>query len=198
MDDWYPVPFVAPISELISGLTNSPKTAFTAHPACGIATYLFLQKDRTPIPITRFVNVEGLMEDMWKLSKKAKESRVKFVPKLKALSLLKKHFVAKNAPEGMGLSEFLRMLSGMFKTADKKEVAKFAWRMMYVGGMHFQDSYNYDIERVKRCSIHYATPDGRVIPFCAYNSGPTFRNEVEKKFSVPLDEWRKKHGDEYT
>src|SRR2546428_13587995 len=61
---------------------------------------------------------------------------------------------------------------------------------MDVGGMHFQDNYNNDIERVKRCVIHYATPDGKVIPFCAYNTGPNFREEIEKKFAVPIEEWR--------
>jgi uncharacterized radical SAM superfamily Fe-S cluster-containing enzyme len=29
-----------------------------------------------------------------------------------------------------------------------------------VAGMHFMDSYNYDIERVRRCVIHYAAPNG--------------------------------------
>jgi uncharacterized radical SAM superfamily Fe-S cluster-containing enzyme len=52
--------------------------------------------------------------------------------------------------------------------------------------------------QVKRCAIHYTTPDGRIIPFCAYNGGPTYRTEIEKKFSVPLAEWRKRHGEEYT
>jgi uncharacterized radical SAM superfamily Fe-S cluster-containing enzyme len=55
--------------------------------------------------------------------------------------------------------------------------------------MHFQDSYNYDIERVKRCCIHYVVPDGRIIPFCAYNSGPTYRTQIESKFSTPVKEW---------
>jgi uncharacterized radical SAM superfamily Fe-S cluster-containing enzyme len=53
--------------------------------------------------------------------------------------------------------------------------------------MHFMDSYNYDVERVKRCVIHYSAPDGMIYPFCAYNSGPVFRERVEKQFSVPLD-----------
>src|SRR5256885_16512503 len=61
---------------------------------------------------------------------------------------------------------------------------------MYVCGMHLQYNYNYDIERVKRFVIHYATPDGKVIPFCAYNTGPNFREEIEKKFAVPIEEWR--------
>src|SRR5206468_3781124 len=34
-DDWYPVPFVSPISELVSVLTDTAKPSFTSHPACG-------------------------------------------------------------------------------------------------------------------------------------------------------------------
>jgi uncharacterized membrane protein YfcA len=56
-----------------------------------------------------------------------------------------------------------------------------------LGGMHFMDSYNYDVERVKRCVIHYAAPNGRIYPFCAYNSGPVFREQVERECSVPLE-----------
>jgi hypothetical protein len=53
--------------------------------------------------------------------------------------------------------------------------------------MHFMDAYNYDINRVKRCVIHYTAPNGLVYPFCTYNSGPCFREKIEKQFSVPLD-----------
>ena len=31
----------------------------------------------------------------------------------------------------------------------------------------------------------------RVIPFCSYNSGPIYRTEVEKKFSIPIPDWQK-------
>ncbi len=195
VDDWYPVPFVAPISELVSILTDSPKTSFTSHPGCGLATYLFLEKDKAPTPITRFVDIEGLMEDMWELSQRARDSKIKFVSKIKALNLLRRHFDEDNAPSGMGLRTFLKTLGTMFKEGNKKGAAEFSWRMMYVGGMHFQDNYNYDIERVKRCVIHYASPDGRIIPFCAYNTGPVFRNEVEKKFAIPLREWGRRHAE---
>src|SRR5439155_17686649 len=56
------------ISELVSVLTGSPKTVFTSHPACGLASYMFLENGRDPVPITRFIDVEGLMEDMWILA----------------------------------------------------------------------------------------------------------------------------------
>jgi uncharacterized radical SAM superfamily Fe-S cluster-containing enzyme len=193
-DDWYPVPFVAPISELVSALTGSPKTVFTSHPACGLASYMFLENGRDPVPITRFIDVEGLMEDMWILAQETRDKKIKFTSKIKALSLLKKHFKKDEAPADMGLGKMLKILNRMFTKGDKKGAAEFSWSTMYVGGMHFQDNYNYDIERVKRCVIHYATPDGKVIPFCAYNTGPNFREEVEKKFAVPIEEWRKRHA----
>ena len=62
----------------------------------------------------------------------------------------------------------------------------FTYRTLMLAGMHFMDHYNYDVERVKRCVIHYAAPDGLVYPFCAYNSGPTFREKIEKRFSIPM------------
>lgn len=38
-----------------------------------------------------------------------------------------------------------------------------------ISGMAFQDAWNFDIERVKDCCIHEVTPQGKLIPFCAYN-----------------------------
>ncbi len=38
-----------------------------------------------------------------------------------------------------------------------------------VSGMAFQDAWTLDIERLKDCCIHVVHPDGRLIPFCAYN-----------------------------
>jgi uncharacterized radical SAM superfamily Fe-S cluster-containing enzyme len=38
-----------------------------------------------------------------------------------------------------------------------------------ISGMAFQDAWNFDIERVKECCIHVVSPQGKLIPFCAYN-----------------------------
>ena len=62
-----------------------------------------------------------------------------------------------------------------------------------LAGMHFMDSYNYDVERVKRCVIHYAAPNGLIYPFCAYNSGPVFREKIEKQFSIPIETKEEMH-----
>jgi uncharacterized radical SAM superfamily Fe-S cluster-containing enzyme len=39
----------------------------------------------------------------------------------------------------------------------------------FISGMAFQDAWNLDLERLRDCCIHVAAPDGRLIPFCAYN-----------------------------
>jgi 7,8-dihydro-6-hydroxymethylpterin dimethyltransferase len=38
-----------------------------------------------------------------------------------------------------------------------------------ISGMAFQDVWNLDLERLQGCCIHTLAPDGRLIPFCAYN-----------------------------
>jgi uncharacterized radical SAM superfamily Fe-S cluster-containing enzyme len=60
-----------------------------------------------------------------------------------------------------------------------------------LSAMHFMDPYNFDLERIQRCVIHYAVPDGRIIPFCTMNS--IHRPAVEKELGIPLKEWKNKH-----
>jgi uncharacterized radical SAM superfamily Fe-S cluster-containing enzyme len=47
---------------------------------------------------------------------------------------------------------------------------------LMISAMHFQDAYNFDLNRVQRCLVHYGVIDPNVpskileIPFCAYNT----------------------------
>ncbi len=52
----------------------------------------------------------------------------------------------------------------------------------------FQDVWNIELERIKECCVHAVTPDGRLIPFCAFNvsdiHGRTlYRQDIFSKFS---------------
>lgn len=38
-----------------------------------------------------------------------------------------------------------------------------------ISGMAFQDVWNVDIDRLRNCCIHVVSPEGKLIPFCAYN-----------------------------
>jgi hypothetical protein len=51
---------------------------------------------------------------------------------------------------------------------------------------------------VKRCIIHYSAPNGLIYPFCTYNSGPVYREKVEKKFAMSMDQWKTQGAVNYT
>ena len=56
-----------------------------------------------------------------------------------------------------------------------------------VSGMAFQDAWTLDLDRLRDCYIHNASPDGRLIPFCAYNltdrhGRSLYRNAESKVF----------------
>jgi len=33
----------------------------------------------------------------------------------------------------------------------------------------FMDEHTFEMERIRKCCTHYALPDGRLMPACAYN-----------------------------
>ena len=77
-----------------------------------------------------------------------------------------------------------KMIYNVLIKGDFNSTAEFHRNTLFIGVMHFQDAYNFDVERVSRCGIHYALPDGRVVPFCSYNT--IYRDEFEKEHSSPL------------
>jgi len=42
-------------------------------------------------------------------------------------------------------------------------------RSLGISAMAFQDCDTFDFDRTKECPLHTLHPDGRLIPFCAYN-----------------------------
>jgi hypothetical protein len=50
----------------------------------------------------------------------------------------------------------------------------------------FQDPYTLNVRQLMKCCVEEITPDGRLIPFCAYNSAG-YREEVRAAMSgVPV------------
>ena len=61
-------------------------------------------------------------------------------------------------------------------------------RNLMISSMHFQDAYNFDLDRVCRCLVHYGVidPDDpskvREVPFCAMNT--LHRPIIERKLAI--------------
>uniref|UniRef100_B8DJZ8 Radical SAM domain protein n=1 Tax=Nitratidesulfovibrio vulgaris (strain DSM 19637 / Miyazaki F) TaxID=883 RepID=B8DJZ8_NITV9 len=61
---------------------------------------------------------------------------------------------------------------GVLATPPRDDFERFlarAGRRFSVSGMAFQDAWTLDAERLRGCCIHVAAPDGRMVPFCAWN-----------------------------
>ncbi len=181
-EDWFPLSAAVPLIRYAGALTGATLVNHTCHPHCGLMTLLFVGQDRQAVPITRFLDLYGLLKDIEALAARTRRSRIKVLSKARALQALQRYFLANRAPEGLTFLRFLQTLDGF---GDKKyswdhRYTGYTYKTFYVTGMHFMDAYNYDLERVTRCGVHYSAPDGRMYPFCTYNSGPTYRNRVEE------------------
>jgi uncharacterized radical SAM superfamily Fe-S cluster-containing enzyme len=165
-DDFYPVPFVAPVSNFIAMEFGVLQPSYTVHPCCGAGTYVYSIEGRM-IPITRFVDVEAFMEFVKELVENYDGTRLGRL-NIKARLLLEMHkFIdGSKVPGNPNLS---KLVLKVFRDMTWESLAEFANNSLFLGIMHFQDLYNIDLERLERCGIHYVLPDGSVIPFCAHN-----------------------------
>ncbi len=184
--DFYPVPFVHPITRFVEAMTCQPQYELGSHFACGAATYVFTDGNRV-VPVTRFVDVEGLFEYMNESADELEKGKNKVVVGGKMLLKIGK-FVDKNKqPAGLNLTSLL--FNALVKH-DYDALGKLHERSMLIGMMHFMDQYNYDVERVQRCCIHYALPDGRIVPFCTFNVLPEiYRDKAQEQYSESWREW---------
>lgn len=196
--DWYPTACTSPFSHFISALRGDQTTTLTCHPHCSLGTYLFVDpQTKMSVPITRFVDVEGILRAFDELAQRTRKRRFKTLKKISAVNEIRKFFRKESAPPGLTFKKFIQTLEGMIdkKLGRGSRDGHYTYKTLLVAGMHFQDVYNYQIDRVQRCVIHYSAPDGKIYPFCAYNSGPCFREKIEREFSIPVEEYRSLHGD---
>ena len=177
--DFYPVPIVVPVSKAVGAIKDKHYIEFTTHPHCGMATFVFIENGKIT-PITRYGNIEKFVATLQSVyNDAAKGSKNK--AKLRLIG----------ASRHIKFSFLRKYVLKVLLNGDYKSLGDFARSAVLISSMHFMDPYNYDIERVQRCVIHYAVPDGRIIPFCTMNS--IHRVDVEKKFGIPIKEWQSKH-----
>ena len=167
---------------------DSAKVTLNCHEHCGIATYVFREKTEGDgkdklIPITDFIDVEDLFNKAKEYNEKLKNgkfgSRKRVIAGLTAN--LAKMVHPSKTPKDL---DIVKILVNVFAKGDYDALGDFSKDSMLISCMHFMDPFNFDEDRVKKCVIHYATPDGRIIPFCTMNS--MYRESVEQKFAQPL------------
>lgn len=174
--DFRPVPSVIPVSRAVGALKGKRYVEFSTAPWCGVATFMIQRDDKSWLPITRLADVDRFFQAMLKAAEDAEKGR-RFSAKMRILASLR--YVK---------TGFIReVLWPVLRDGSYDALGGFMRRILMIGCMHFMDPYNFDLQRVQRCTIHYGLPDGTIRPFCSYNT--LHRRSVEAEFSISYEEW---------
>ncbi|HME19074.1 MAG TPA: radical SAM protein, partial [Nitrososphaerales archaeon] len=163
------------------------------HFVCGAATYVFSDSERKRmVPLPEFVDIDGLMEYLEEKQEEIQSGSNRYVVASKVLAKIQSFVTKEKQPHGLS---FAKLVTDALIRHDYQAIGQFHQKSMLLGLMHFQDKFNYDVERVQRCDIHYLTPDQRIIPFCAFNVVPEwYRDRIQQKYGVPVEQWEQKTG----
>jgi uncharacterized radical SAM superfamily Fe-S cluster-containing enzyme len=214
--NWLGLGATQPFSRISEALSGEPAFFVSCHPDCGGGGYLFVNPENPNEvkALTEFFDLREALIDLQHLAEKlAKRNEkwwyralknlgfaktMKLMGGARALRILKKHFNAAKAPTGLTFRRLLGVMDGYKDTEHGRKPdaeRKVSYRTVFVAGMHFQDVYNYDTERVRRCVIHQSGIDGKMYPFCTYNSGPYYREKVEERMQTTNNDDYKESGD---
>jgi len=197
MRDWYPLSASGPFSDLkdLLGGLESEWGAFKCgcHPNCGIGTLMLVEPTtKKAVTVPSILDVDRLLSDIKSVTD---SGRTKTWTALQmGLSVLR-NLRPEGIPAGLSPWKVAQIMDGhtggrLGFSAKKRD----SWRVLFIGGMWFQDLFNYDFRRTEMCIIPYATQMGE-ISFCAYNTGVGWRKIIEEMFqTASLAEWYKKNG----
>jgi 7,8-dihydro-6-hydroxymethylpterin dimethyltransferase len=138
-------------------------------PTCRSATYaLYDGEDLVPLP--RLVDVDDYLDYVTNRA----------VPDLEIRAALEGLFSASAAGGTERTGERLECVAcGVGLPAELQQVAAQGFMVVV---QDFQDPYTLDVRKLRKCCVAEIVPDGRLIPFCAYNS-VGYREQVRAQLS---------------
>ncbi len=144
-------------------------------PTCRSMSYALVDDDGI-VPFTRLVEIEQYLDYVSN----------RFFPDTAVREAFERMFSSSAAPGAEGLLRACRSCGldpGAFA-----ELLDDPWRKLFVVVVQdFQDPYTLNVRQLMKCCVEEITPDGRLIPFCAYNS-VGYREQVRAQLSgVPVE-----------
>ena len=178
--DLFPMSVMTSPIKIMRQFMQKPWPLFSCSPQCGIVNWVYVSPNGKMYPINRFVNFDRFFRTIRKTAENA-ESKGKigllaplFMGAMISMNML---LVTKE----VGTFTLIKSILSMHMDPSYKSLGKIRRRIFLLGCMAFMDSYNFDVNRVRRCVVHYITPDKKIIPFCAYNN--VHRVEIEKDYT---------------
>jgi uncharacterized radical SAM superfamily Fe-S cluster-containing enzyme len=176
--DLFPLSVMTSPIMVMSKFMKKPWPLFSCSPQCGLVNWMYVSKSGKIIPINHFVKFERFFRILQKTAKNV-ESKGRF-------SLLSSLFFASmqslNWPlvaKEIGIFTLMKTILKMHIFPSYQSLANLRRRIFLLGCMAFMDTYTFDVNRVRRCVVHYVTPDLKIIPFCSYNNVHRIKTEEE-------------------
>jgi uncharacterized radical SAM superfamily Fe-S cluster-containing enzyme len=138
-------------------------------PSCRSATFALYDGDDL-VPLPRLVDVEDYLD----------YATNRALPDAEVREALEGLWSAKAAGGSAPVAERLECVA--CATGMPPELREVAARGFMVVIQDFQDPYTLDVSKLRKCCVSEIVPDGRLIPFCAYNSAG-YREQVRRSMS---------------
>jgi len=177
--DFFPLPVMVSPIMVMRKFMRKPWPLFSCSPQCGVVNWMYVSRNSTIIPINHFVNFERFFRVIQNAAKSVRSKGRFFILSslfLASVQSLNWPLVAKE----IGIITLIKTILKMHICPSYQSLANLRRRIFLLGCMAFMDQYNFDVNRVRRCVIHYVTPDLKIIPFCAYNN--VHRIETEEDY----------------
>lgn len=178
--DFFPLSVMTSPIIIMRKFMKKPWPLFSCSPHCGVVNWMYVSKSGKIIPINHFVNFEKFFNIIQKTARSV-ESKGRFSLLaslfLAAIQSLNWPIVAKE----IGVFTLMKTILKTHISPTYQSLGNLRRRIFLLGCMAFMDPYTFDVNRVRRCVIHYVTPDLKIIPFCAYNN--VHRIETEEEYA---------------
>lgn len=212
---WYPLSTIVELGRIMSFLAGVEPIEFTCHPDCGFSTYLVVDPDtNTMVPIMDYfdpLKIIDFANKFWEKIKNKEKEPIKIFTDILAnfgdagkslgeildkgtnwldMQQLRARFLIGMLQYTKKPGKLMDMFTRVLLNARWDSISSFSHGTLLISSMHFQDAFNFDVERAKRCIVHFgiAMPDGTVreCSFCTMN---TFhRPQIEKAIAKKLTE----------
>lgn len=128
------------------------------HPTCRAATYAYVEKGKvTPLP--RVVRVDQCLN--YVTNRTLPDVKPEILKSLEGL------WSASSVPGTIAMAQRFCCAGGTIFPAAFNHLKKHVFMIVI---QDFADAYTMDLNAIRKCCIGELIPDGRIIPFCAYNS----------------------------
>ena len=142
------------------------------HPGCQSITYAYVE-DGQVTPLPRIINVDDYLDYITNRTWPDLSQEVKHA--------LEAMWSSSAVPGSDNLAaQFICASCNIYLAIPGADLAK---RVFAVSVKDFMDPYTFDVGKLMKCCIGVMAPDGRMIPFCAYNN-VGYREEVREAMKL--------------